>query len=118
VDEQKRDTNSKRRRSRAEVERLAAEYETSGLSRTAFCLRSGLSLSTLARYGSRRQQTTSKAPEAKQWLSVELRSQESAGGGDNSSGLSIVLPTGRRIEVGRDFDAGTLSRLLAVVERG
>jgi transposase len=118
VDEQKQNSNIKRRRSRAEVERLVAEYETSGLSRTAFCLKSGLSLSTLARYRSRRQQTTSNAPEAKQWLSVEVRGHEIAAGDGKSSGLSVVLPSGRRIEVGRDFDAGTLSRLLAVVERG
>ena len=118
MDEQKQTSNIKRRRSRAEVERLVAEYETSGLGRTAFCLQSGLSRSTLARYRSRRQHTTNKTPETKQWLSVELRGREVAAGGDKASGLSIVLATGYRIEVGRDFDAGTLSRLLAVVERG
>jgi hypothetical protein len=30
----------------------------------------------------------------------------------------MLLPSGRRIEVGRGFDADTLKRLLAVVERG
>jgi len=32
--------------------------------------------------------------------------------------LAVVLAAGRRIEVGRGFDADTLKRLLAVVERG
>ena len=58
------------------------------------------------------------APEAKQWLSVEVRGQKVVADGDKTSGLSIVLSSGRRIEIGRDFDASTLSRLLAVVERG
>jgi transposase-like protein len=39
----------RRRRSRAEVERLVAEYEASGLSREEFCQRHGLALATLAR---------------------------------------------------------------------
>jgi transposase len=116
VDEQKRNSNIKRRRSRAEVERLAAEYETSGLSRTAFCQQHGLSLSTLSRYRRRRESSASDAAGTKQWLSVEVRGNDPVATG--YSGVAVVLPSGRRIEVGRDFDAGTLSRLLAVVERG
>ena len=55
------EVKSKRRRSRAEIEQLVAEYE--------------------------------------------------------ASGLAVELAGGRRIEVGRGFDADTLKRLLAVVER-
>jgi hypothetical protein len=32
--------------------------------------------------------------------------------------LAVVLASGRRIEIGRSFDADTLKRLLAAVERG
>ncbi len=35
-----------------------------------------------------------------------------------SGGLAVVLSRGRRIEVSRGFDAGTLERLLDVLERG
>jgi len=34
-----------------------------------------------------------------------------------SSGLAVVLPSGRRIEVGRGFDAHTLAQLLDVLEQ-
>jgi hypothetical protein len=35
-----------------------------------------------------------------------------------SRGLAVLLPGGCRIEIGHGFDADTLKRLLAVVERG
>jgi hypothetical protein len=34
-----------------------------------------------------------------------------------SSGLAVALPSGRRIEIGRGFDAHTLVLLLSVLER-
>ena len=34
-----------------------------------------------------------------------------------SSGLAVALPNGRRIEIGRGFDAPTLAQLLGVLER-
>ena len=40
----------RRRRSRAEIEQLVAEFEVSGLSRIEFCRERGLVLSTLGRY--------------------------------------------------------------------
>jgi hypothetical protein len=47
--------------------------------------------------------------------------KESAGrpalGVPASSGLAVALPSGRRIEVGRGFDAPTLAQLLDVLER-
>src|SRR5947209_4221810 len=46
-----------KRRSRAEIEQLVAEFEASGLGRTAFCQQRGLSLSTLTRYRKRPQHT-------------------------------------------------------------
>ena len=107
----------KRRRSQAEIEKLVAEYEDSGMGRTAFCQQRGLSLSTLARYRRRQEQTAGEGAEGKRWLAVEV-SGSVGGGGQRASGLAVVLPGGRRIEVGRGFDADTLQRLLAVVERG
>ena len=105
----------KRRRSRAEIEQLVAEYEASGLGRTVFCQQRGLSLSTLSRYRRWQQQTTGEAAGGKSWLTVEVSGNAA---GERASGLAVVLAGGRRIEIGRGFDADTLQRLLAVVERG
>ena len=108
----------KRRRSRAEVEQLVTEYEASGLSRTEFCRQKGLSLSTLARYRRRREQVAGEAAEGKRWLAVEVSGATARAGGAIASGLAIVVLRGRRIEIGRGFDADTLKRLLAVMEPG
>ena len=118
MDEQTQAAKIRHRRSRAEVEQLVAEYEASGLGRTAFCQQRGLSLSTLARYRRRQEQTAGEGPDGKRWLAVEVSGSAAVAGGERASGLAVVLPGGRRIEVGRGFDADTLQRLLAAVERG
>jgi transposase len=118
VNEQTQEVKVKRRRSRAEVEQLVAEYEASGLRRTAFCQQRGLSLSTLARYRRRQEQAACDSAEGKSWLAVEVSGSAAVAGGERASGLAVVLSGGRRIEVGRGFDADTLKRLLAMVERG
>ena len=118
MDEQTRAPKIKRRRSRAEIKQLVAEFEASGLGRTAFCQQRGLSLSTLTRYRRRKQQAAGKVAEEKRWLAVEVSGSGAVAGGERSSGLAVVLASGRRIDIGRGFDADTLKRLLAVVERG
>jgi hypothetical protein len=116
VDEQSQ-VKIRRRRSRAEVEQLVAEYEASGLSRMAFCQRRGLSLSTLVRYQRRQQQTTGEAASGKRWLAVEVSGAATVTGAGAASGLAVLLRGGRRIEIGRGFDADTLQQLLGVMER-
>lgn len=117
VDEQTQAIKIKRRRSRAEIQQLVAEYEASGLGRTAFCQQRGLSLSTLARYRRRQELTAGGAAEG-HWLAVEVPGSVPVAGGEEASGLAVVLPGGRRIEVDRGFDGDTLQRLLTVMERG
>ena len=117
MDEQTQARKIKRRRNRAEVEQLVAEYEASGLGRTTFCQQRGLSVSTLARYRRRQQQTAGDGAEGKRWLAVEVCGSAEANRG-RPSGLVVALPGGRRIEIGCGFDADTLQRLLTVVERG
>jgi len=106
----------RRRRSRAEVEQIAAEFEASGLNRTEFCRARGLSLSTLNRCRRRRPEQ-GEATDGTRWLAVEVsrpsRTPRSAAG----SGLALVLASGCRIEVGRGFDPGTLAQLVRVLER-
>jgi hypothetical protein len=118
VDQQTQGIKVKRRRRRAEIEKLIAEYEGSGLGSAVFCQQKGLSRSTFARYRKRLERRGRKAAEEKRWLAVEVSASAQVASGEGASGLAVVLTGGRRIEVSRDFDAGTLKRLLAVVERG
>ena len=99
-----------RRRSLGEADRLAAEFEASGLSRREFCRRRGVNVSTLDAYRKRVRQTRSES--AARLVAVEV-----SGAGPAASGLAVVLPRGRRIEVERGFDATTLAQLLSLFER-
>ena len=105
----------RRRRSRAEIERLVAEFEASGLSRSEFCRERGLALSTLGRYrrGRDRRESTSASP----LLAVELSGRMQASTAAAGSALAVVLLSGRRIEVGCGFDAGALEQLVRVLEQ-
>jgi hypothetical protein len=102
----------RRRRSRPEAEQLVVEYEASGMSREEFCRTHGLALSTLARYQRRREQGRVEGAGPRRWLAVELSGAHPAG----ASGLAVVLTGGRRIEVGRGFDAQTLQQLVSLLE--
>ena len=112
MDEQTLIVEVRRRRSRAEAGQLVAEYEASGLSRVEFCRKQGLSLATLARY--RKRQTQDSLAAGDRWVEV---AGHPAQGIPASSGLAVVLPSGRRIEVGRGFHAHTLAQLLDVLEQ-
>ncbi len=103
---------TRRRRSRAEADQLVAEYEASGISQEEFCQRHGLALSTLARYRRWWRQEQRESANPGRWVAVELAGGQSAG----ASGLAVVLASGRRIEVGRGFDAQTLAQLLSLLE--
>src|SRR5258708_5971046 len=104
-----------RRRSRTEAQQVVADYESSGLSGVEFCQQQGLSLATLARYRKRQRQTQGEAASGNRWLAVEVSGVSATVSGPGS-GLAISLPGGRRIEVGRRFDAPTLVQLLGVLE--
>jgi hypothetical protein len=94
---------------------LVAEFEVSGLTRTAFCQERGLSLSTLARYRRRPPQAASgEAGGTKRWLAVEVAGPRVGG---DASGLAILLAGGRRIEIRRGFDVGTLRQLVLALEQ-
>jgi hypothetical protein len=102
-----------RRRSRHEVEQLVAEYESSGLSRIEFCRERGLALSTLGRYRRRERQAPAGS---RALLAVEVSGRAPASLGATGSALAVVLRGGRRIEVGRGFDACALEQLVRVLE--
>jgi hypothetical protein len=92
-----------------------AEYQASGMSRVAFCQQKGLSLATLARY--RKRQAQGGAAPGNRWVAVEVSSSSAPLDAGAGSGLAVTLRGGRRIDVGRGFDARTLAQLVGVLER-
>jgi hypothetical protein len=98
-------------RTREEAERIAAEFEASGLTRQEFSGRSGVPMKTLARYVARYRKKTDKNPRQR-WVAVEVAEKR-----DHGKELSVVLGNGRRITVQHGFNADTLRQLVAVLER-
>jgi hypothetical protein len=105
--------SKKRRRSRAEAEELAREFEDSGLSRKAFSMEKGLSIHTLDVYRKRLSQKGGGGGVANRLLAVEISKPSQASSGE----LTVALANGRRIEVKCGFDGDTLERLMALLER-
>jgi hypothetical protein len=108
-----------KRRTRAEVQELVAEFMSSGMRRTEFCRRRRLSFGTLNRHlKKQRWKRKSRAVSAAHRLvPVELATQKSPTQHEPSCGLAVVLPGGRRIEVHPDFDTSTFERLVSVLEQ-
>jgi len=103
-----------RRRSRAEVEVLVAEYAASGLRRKAFCAGRGMAVATLDGYR-RRLRQTAVGPRL---LAVELHTaREKACPAVAFSGMAVGLGKGGRIELGGSIDREFLAELIGVVER-
>jgi transposase-like protein len=108
-----------RRRSSAEIRRLVEEFVQSGLRQSEFCRQRGVVLNTLKRYLKRdrdRKVQKSKAGGGA-LVAVEVTAASPAQSREPHSSLAVVLSSGRRIEVGERFDAATLARLVAVLER-
>jgi len=107
----------KRRRTPAEIEQIVCEFESSGLNRSQFCRRQGLTLGVLNRHLQRRQQTASGSGASGDGLvAVELVDKKLSAERAASCGLAVVLGRGRRIAVSVGFDAATLQRLVQVLE--
>jgi hypothetical protein len=106
-----------KRRTRAEVQQLVAEFVSSGMRRSEFCQSRGLSFSTLDRHLKKRRWKRKSAPADGRLVPVELATRKSPAERQASCGLAVVLSGGRRIEVQRDFDAHTFERLVSVLER-
>ena len=116
---------SRKRRSRAEAERLVHEYEQSGMTRVAFCRHHGLSVATLDKYRQRCRPSGLADVDAvrQRQSSVPLVAVDLVDRVGPSSGLPgeatlfVELDGGRRIGVVAGFDAATLLRLIAVLEQ-
>ena len=107
----------RRRRSQAEAAALVAEFEASGLMRQEFCRQRGLAIGTLDKYRRRVHKRRSMAAPMVAVEVVPSPAREASGGSDQDSSFVVESRSGRRIEVRRGFDSGTLERLLAVLDR-
>jgi hypothetical protein len=116
----KTELSAPQRRTRAEVQQLVAEFVSSGMRRSEFCRRRGLSFGTLNRHlkKQRWKRKSRAASSASRLVSVELAARKSPPKQhEPSCGLAVVLPGGRRIEVHLDFDTSTFERLVGILER-
>jgi transposase-like protein len=111
---EKQTQEAKRRRSRSEVAALVAEYEGSGLRRQEFCQKHGLSLATLNRY--RKRPPQDHTSDETRLVTVEVAAATQLDR-EMVSNLTVLLASGRRVEVRRGFDASTLQELVRVLER-
>src|ERR1019366_276344 len=113
------------RRGRAEIERLAGLYRTRGVGRSEVCRSHGMALSALNRHlrkqqkqQNRQNQAGSNGVEQRRLVAVELASAvATVSAGEYPGALTVLLSNRRRVEVGRGFDAATLSQLVTVLER-
>ena len=105
------------RRSSLAIQQLVEEFVESGLRPSEFCRRHGVVLGTLNRYLRKREEAGSAGAGGGALVAVELSGVSPLPGQDTSSVLAVVLSAKRRIEVGRGFDAATLTRLVTVLER-
>src|SRR5271165_6768580 len=115
----KTEVSAPKRRTRAEVQQLVAEFVSSGMRRSEFCQSRGLSFSTLDRHLKKRRWKKRRRPvsSAGRLVPVELAARKSPTPHDATCGLAVVLPCGRRIEVHPDFDTNTFERLVSALER-
>jgi hypothetical protein len=98
------------------IQQLVREFETSGQTRVEFCHSHALSVSTLDRY-------------LRRYRTGEVLKSNCAGSGlvpveiampnrqPAERALAVILPRGRKVEVGVGFDATTLARIVAVLEQ-
>lgn len=88
--------------------------------RVEFCRSHGLGLSTLTRYLKRQKDreggAASKDVDQSRLVAVELTGSSATASVECSGVLTVLLSNRRRVEVGRGFDAETLSQLVTVLE--
>lgn len=95
------------RRSAEEVQRLLEEYRQSGETRTAFCRRVGIPVTTLDYY--RHRQIRKERPRLAR---VKLAAPSS----DPTATFALVLRNGRRIETNWNFRDADLARLIRIAD--
>jgi hypothetical protein len=103
------EVSGRKRRSREEIRRLMMEFESSGLRQNEFCRKHGLALSTLQGRLRKRRVDQGEA-KSNRLVAVQLASKGRDRNNRTLCALEVVLASGRRIEVRRDFDSDIASR--------
>jgi hypothetical protein len=106
----------RKQRSAEEVERLVIEFEASGAGASDFCRNHKLSRNVLYRHLQRRRLGKAERQKPQRLVAVSLVEAQDQAEIRQGCALEVVLGNGRRIQVGRDFESGTLERLLRVLE--
>src|SRR6202521_3433376 len=111
--------SASKRRTRAEVQQLVAEFMSSGMRQSEFCQSRGLSFSTLDHHLKQRRWKRRGRPTSStgRLVPVELAARKSPKRHEPSCEMAVVLQGGRRIEVHPDFDTSTFERLVGIMER-
>ena len=107
----------RRQRSGQEVKQLVNEFEASGMAPGDFCRDHKLAPSVLYRHLQRRRLDQVEQQQCQKLVAVSLVEAPGCGQIAAECALEVVVRGGRRIQVRPDFDAGTLGRLLSVLER-
>jgi hypothetical protein len=97
------------KRSAEEIERLLEGYQASGLTRTEYCRRASIPVTTLDYYR-RRQAQKEKGRLVKVVVQTEPAEPHSV--------FTLVLANGRRIESGWRYGEAELARLIRICEAG
>jgi hypothetical protein len=110
------EVGTRKRRSSAEVKRLVIEFQASGLRQSEFCLTRGIAPSTLRRHVKKHGADETEVKAGTRFAAVELAGADPKRNARTACALEVVLSSGRRIEVRREFDSATLSRVVKVLE--
>jgi hypothetical protein len=105
-----------KRRARAEIRQLVAEFATSGMEASEFCRSRGLSRTTLYRHLKKGESEGNRGSGGIELLAVEVAGVKCSSPIRDPE-LAVVLGNARRIEVHPGFDAATLARLVSVLEQ-
>ena len=106
----------RRRRSLEEIERILAEFRTSGLSQQRFALTHGINPVTLG-YWIRRTTREPAAIAPRALVPVRLKVPEGTTM-TGSPAFEVILRSRRVLRVSSDFDAEALRRLVTILEDG
>lgn len=102
------------RSSRGEWSKRVARWRSSGLTASEFARRYGLNVTTLRCWSSR----LGRSPREESSASLSpLTFVEMTGAVAGREPVEIALPSGVRLRVPHDFDAGALARVLDVLAR-
>src|SRR5260370_1121577 len=93
-----KDLSAPKRRTRAEVQRLVAEFVNSDMRRSEFCRSRGLSFGTLNRHLKKRRWKRRRKPISSpgRLVPVELAARKSPAQHESSCGLAVVLKISSR----------------------